>query len=296
MCKRLLGCPAFLIELTRKERFSLRKLLQVSRSFAGMDPSLDIRLANLLPGRREDPYGLRPEIVARILEVLNDISVGPKLILPLGHLTSHPHPAVAEKAALLIGRRIHNFGWLQRRLESGGPGIRAGVLEGLWGSDTPQARRTMRKYLNDTSERVVGNAVFGLHLLRESDSVELVGRMLSDERPAFRATAAYLAGRIGTPEVNALLRRARNDDDAFVRLAAKQSMVQLRRTARMEEERRHALAAAAGQPAAESAAKPPEVPHPVRTVRTGAVEPAGKLSERRVRVRLDGTKTTTRWD
>jgi len=158
----------------------------------------------------------------------------------------------------------------------------------LWGSDTPQARLTMRKYLDDTSERVVGNAVFGLHLLRESDSVALVERMLADQRPAFRATAAYLAGQIGTPEVDALLRRAKNDGEPCVRLAAKQSMVQLRRSARMEEARREAQAAA-------PSAKPPEVPpaKPQRAARVVGVEPNRK---RRIRVRLDGTTTTTRWD
>lgn len=77
VCKRLLGCPIFLIELTRKERFGLQKLMQICRTFAAIDTSLDIRLANLLPGRREDPCGLSPDVVARILEVLNDISVGP---------------------------------------------------------------------------------------------------------------------------------------------------------------------------------------------------------------------------
>lgn len=291
VCKRLLACPIFLVELTRKGRFSLPKLLQICRNFAALDTSLDIRLANLLPGRLEDPFELSAEEVARILEVLNDISVGPRLILPLSHLTAHPNPAVAEKATVLIGRRICNFGWLQRHLESAGPGIRAGLLQGLWGHDTPQARLTMRRYLQDTSENVVGNAVFGLHLLHEDDSVELLERMMADVRPAFRATAAFLAGQMGTPEVDALLRRAKNDGEACVRLAAKQSMVQIRRSAREEEARREAQAAAAS-------AQPPEIPPATlpRTVRTGAVEPAKKAAGRRLRIRPDGTTAATRWD
>jgi hypothetical protein len=293
VCKRLLGCPIFLIELTRRERFSLPKLLQICRDFSAIDTRLDIRLANLLPGRREDPCGLGAEVVARILEVLNDISIGPRLILPLSHLTDHPNAGVAEKATLLIGRRICNFGWLQRRLESGGPGIRAGVLQGLWGSDTPQARVAMRKCLQDTSERVVGNAVFGLHLLREADSVKLVENMMADVRPAFRATAAYLAGQIGTPEVMALLRRAKNDGEACVRVAAKQSMVQVRRAAREEEARRETQPQAAAAPE-----KPVEIPpaKQSRTVRTGAVEPKKKAADRHLRIRLDGSTAATRWD
>ncbi len=287
VCKRLLGCPVFLIELTRKNRFGLQKLLQICRNLAAMDSNLDIRLANLLPGRREDPCGLSAEVVERILEVLNDISVGPRLILPLGHLTSHSDPGVAEKATVLIGRRICNFGWLQRRLETAGPGVRAGLLQGLWGRNTAQARITMRKYLQDTSERVVGNAVFGLHLLHEADSVELLKQMMADQRPAFRATAAYLAGQIATPEAKALLSRATKDDAASVRLAAKQSMVQIRRIARLEEAGR--VAEPAG-PAEDSTRRPQ------RTARTVAAVPKKKTPERRLRIRLDGTTTATRWD
>lgn len=290
VCNRLLGCPVFLIELTRKERFGLQKLLQICRTLAALDANLDIRLANLLPGRREDPCGLSAEVVERILEVLNDISVGPRLILPLGHLTAHSNPGVAEQATVLIGRRICNFGWLQRRLESAGPGIRAGLLQGLWGRDTAQARICMRKYLQDTSERVVGNAVFGLHLLQEADSLDLLKRMMADQRPAFRATAAYLAGQIATPEAGDLLRRARTDGEACVRLAAKQSMVQIRRSARVEEARRQEQAGA-GQPQVAAAPAKPQ-----RAAPTVAAVPRKKFPDRRVRVRLDGSTTSTRWD
>ena len=111
----------------------------------------------------------------------------------------------------------------------------------------------MRKYLQDTSERVVGNAVFGLHLLHEADSVELLKQMMADQRPAFRATAAYLAGQIATPEAKALLSRATKDDAASVRLAAKQSMVQIRRIAPLEEAGR--VAEPAG-PAEDSTRRP----------------------------------------
>jgi HEAT repeat protein len=117
--------------------------------------------------------------------------------------------------------------------------------------------------------------------------VELLKQMMADQRPAFRATAAYLAGQMATPEAKALLSRARKDDEASVRLAAKQSMVQIRRAARLDAEGRVAQPAAA---AGDSAAKPQ------RTARTVAVVPKKKTAERRIRVRLDGSSTATRWD
>jgi hypothetical protein len=277
----LLGCPSLLLELTRKERFGQAKLIEICRRLASVDPELDIRLAHLLPGRWEDPYRLPPEMVARILDILDKISVGPRLILPVSHLIAHPHPAVAEKTSLLIGRRIRNSGWTLRRLESGGPEVRAGVVQGMWGLNTPEARRTMRKCLQDANHRVVGNAVFGLHLLQEPDIPHLVERMMGDERPPFRATAAWLVGQIGAAQFSGLLARARYDRDASVRLAAKQAMVTARQSVRTREE----LEAKAAKSRPKTA--PPTVEKP---------KPKPKPKERQLSVRLDGRTAATRWD
>jgi hypothetical protein len=292
-CNGLLGCPVFLLELTRKDRFSLPKLIQICRGLAAIDLRLDIRLAHLLPGRMEDRYGLESDVVVRILDLLNEISAGPRLILLLSHLTAHPHPRVAESATVLMGRRVCNSGWTQRRLATGGPEIRAGVVQGLWGRNTPEARITMRRCLDDASERVVGNAVFGLHLLQEADVPELMERLMADERPPFRATAARLAGQMGTADFTGLLDQARNDNEASVRLAALQAMVQLHRLVESPVESKIA------RPVESPAAPPPEAPPTAPPAAPRLVVPAEspkKPKERQIRIRLDGTASTTRWD
>jgi HEAT repeat protein len=303
VCNGLLGCPQFLVELIRKDRFSLPKLIQICRSLAAIDTRLDIRLARLLPGRLEDRYRLESEVVARILDLLNEISTGPRLILLLSHLTSHPHPRVAESATVLMGRRVCNSGWTRRRLETGSPEVRAGVVQGLWGRNTPEARITMRRCLDDTSERVVGNAVFGLHLLREADVPELMERLMADERPPFRATAARLAGQMGTADFTGLLDRARSDSEASVRLAALQAMVQLHRSVESQVEIKVPTAVESPAPpppvpppspspsAPPKASPPPAAPRPVVPA-----ESPKKPKERQIRIRLDGTSATTRWD
>ena len=292
------ACPAFLIELTRRERYSLAKLVEICRGYAAIDKRFDIRLANLLPGRSEDRHKLDPEAVARILEVLNEISVGPRLILLLGHLANNPHPKVAEKATVLMGRRVCNSGWSQRRLESGVPEIRAGVVQGLWGRNTPEARHAMRKCVGDESERVAGNAVFGLHLLGEADVPQLGEGMAADGRPPFRATAAWLAGQIGEPQYTPVLMRAKDDSEASVRLAAKQAMVKLRQEALKAED---ALKAEEAQKAERA-----DTPQPLEAATTGqpaetppagetAAEPEAKPSEHVFQIHLDGSVAATRW-
>ena len=283
----ILDRPEFLLQLIRPGRYSLRELTRTCRRFAAIDRRLDLRLAGLLPGRWEDVYSLSNEVIIRVLHVLDEISTGPRLIPILGHLTTHEHPAVAETATLLIGRRVRNWGWTQRRLESGGPEVRAGVVEGLWGVDTPQARRTMRNCLQDASERVVGKALFGLHLLQEDDVQPLVQRMAEDDRPAFRATAAWLAGRIDQPEYDPILERARVDSSPAVRLAAKEAMA-----ARRQE--------AAVKPKPKPAEVPPTQavapPEPKPATEPKPAEPKPKPRKRELHLRLDGTSTTTRWD
>jgi len=283
MSPGLLDRPEFLLELIRPGRFSVRDLTRICRKLHAIDHRLDLRLAKLLPGRWEDRYALTPEVIVRILGVLNEISSGPRLIPILIHLTGHNDPAVAERATTLVGKRIRNWGWTQRWLESGGPEIRAGVVEGLWGVDTPQARHTMRKCLEDASERVVGRAVYGLHLLREDDVLPLVRRMAEDARPAFRATAAWLAGQIDEPGYAGLLEHARRDSSPVVRLAAKEAMAVRRQTAALKESEARALESAKPKPAPEAVPTPPEPPAP-------------KRRKRELHLRLDGTSTVTRWD
>jgi hypothetical protein len=225
---RLLACPEFLIELTRPQRFSHAKLLAMCVSFIRIATRLDIFLADLLPHRFEDKYHLPPAVIARILDLLNEISTGPRLILLLSHLANHPDPMVAERAVVLMGRRICNASWSQRYLMAADNDVRAGAVESLWGRKTPAARSTMWGFVKDPSHRVVGNAIMGLHLLGESGVDELATGMLDDARPPFRSAAAKVLGQIGKPEYTDHLLKATADSDPAVRLEAKRALVAIR--------------------------------------------------------------------
>ena len=259
-CK-LCDCPAFLIQLTRPDRFSKSKLLEICRHFIKFDKRLDVRLADLLPHRYEDVYHLPPESIAGILDVLNEISAGPRLVLLLNHLTDYPDPVVAERAVVLMGRRIQNSSWSHKFLTAHDEGMRASAVEAMWGRKTPAARTALWGCVNDTSNKVAGNAVLGLHLLGESGVDEIVTGMLGDTRPSFRSTAAELMGRIGRVEYAELLVNATTDADSHVRLEAKRALVNIRRPIRQQE-----TAAAAALPVPPDTHPPvgaPEPPAPV---------------------------------
>jgi HEAT repeat protein len=220
----LLECPEFLLQLFLSDQFDRSRLLEVCRGLKEIDDLLDVRLARLAPGRYEDAHSLPPEAVLRLLDILHVISSGPRLIQVVAHLAHHPDERVASKAAMLIGRRLRNHNWVLGRFESQDPRIRANVVEGLWGVDTPFARKWLWDALKDENCRVVGNALMALHLLREPAAAELVERMLGDARPPFRRTAAWLMGKIAKPEFEDSLRQAVRDEDPGVRQAVKRAL------------------------------------------------------------------------
>jgi HEAT repeats len=226
----LLECPEFLLQLFLSDQFDRSRLLEVCRGLKEIDDLLDVRLARLAPGRHEDAHGLPPEVVLRVLDILHVISSGPRLIQIVVHLAHHPDERVASKAAMLIGRRLRNHNWVLGQFESQDPRIRANVVEGLWGVDTPFARKWLWDAVKDENCRVVGNALLALHLLREPAAAKLVEGMLADERPPFRRTAAWLMGKIARPEFEDCLRQAASDEDPGVRQAVARALEVFRKS------------------------------------------------------------------
>jgi hypothetical protein len=210
------------------------------------DPLVDVRLAKQLPGRYRAIEESELAATVRVLDVLDEISPGRRLVPVLGYLTHHPDHRIAGKATMLVARRVTNADWIRRHIAVGDPRIRANVLEGLWGLDTPYARQTCVESLEDGNNRVVGNAVVGLHLLREKGLDHRMIRMSLDARIGFRCTAAWLLGKIGGEEFFEQLKRLIRDDSPAVRRTALHSMLVISREAK-------AVMAAAGPPQPEEA-------------------------------------------
>ena len=226
---QLVECPEFLVQLTRPDRFNRSQLLEVCRNLMTIDSLLDVRLARLTPGRQSgDRSLLEPEAVVLVLDILNEISAGGRLILLLNHLTQHEDRRIAAKATLMVGKRLRNQHWVARRMESGDERVRASVVEGLWNVPTTAARRCLWDGLNDKNNRVVGNALIGLHQLGEPAVHEFVKRMIEDPRPPFRWTAAWVMGQIGGEEFVEFLERALQDKDPQVQRSAQRALTAIR--------------------------------------------------------------------
>jgi hypothetical protein len=225
----LLDCPQFLRQLIRPDRFCRAELWEVCRFLTQCDHLLDVRLAHLISGRDWEREILDSATVVHVLDLLNEISPGPRLIQILNHLTQNSDPHTAAKATLLLARRIQNHDWIERHLASADPRLRATVLEALWAIDTPAARKVLRAGLNGENNRTVGNALVGLHLLGEPDVAALAEKMLEDTRPLFRSTGAWAMGKIGAAHFVQPLQRALADSESGVRHAARRALKQIRK-------------------------------------------------------------------
>jgi hypothetical protein len=242
--------------LCAPERFERGEVLQICRDMMQLAPLFDIKLAKLLPSRRGEEPKMDVPTVLFVLDILNEISDGPRLVLLLNHLGQHSDQRIASKALLLLGSRFRNRHWLKRHIQSADPRARANLVEGLWGDRSPAAIKTFSDCLVDANNRVVGNALVGLMLAGDGDAVQKARRMLSDERPSFRWTAAWVLGRSGDPESLAALRPALEDSEHGVREAAQRAIAALLKRFPAQE-----IATHAPEPLPESLPEPEQAPN-----------------------------------
>jgi HEAT repeat protein len=224
----LVDCPDFLLQVAHPDRSSREDALAACRDLMHIDRFFDLRLARLIPRRYLEDSACDVPLIARVLDILNEISSGSRLILLLIPLARHPNPQIASKAALFTASRVQNNQFVERNLASRDARVRANVVEALWGVRTPLARRALHAALSDQNCRVVGNALFGLHLLGEESVIRRVESMLTDDRPELRRTAAWVMGQIGKPEFREHLQRALQDHQPGVRQAVRRALKTIR--------------------------------------------------------------------
>jgi hypothetical protein len=230
----LLNDANVVARVTNRRDFSRLDCALMFQRLMEMDPLIDIRMARQLPGRYGEQRALDLQSSAQMLDILDQISPGRRLIPIIGYLTKHPDSEIAAKATLLVARRIQNSQWIRNHMAVKNPRIRANVVEGLWGAKLPYAATTYEECLRDENNRVVGNALFGLHLLGETKVTPKIVLMARDRRPPFRWTAAWVMGQVASPDYVEPLQRLVRDDWAGVRSAALRSLFSIKRATTAE--------------------------------------------------------------
>ncbi len=202
----------------------LKRLIEV-------DPSIDVKFAKKLPGRSYWSQSQAFDSIrsARALDILDETSRGRRLLPILGHLPDSQDARIAGKATLFVGRRVQNPAWSKRQLARGDERVRANAVEALWGVNTPPAARLLEDCTLDRNNRVVGNALVGLHIVGDEKTPTEVFSISRSGKPELRSTAAWVMGKIGVPEFTPRLTELVHDEHPGVRIAALRSLIEVRR-------------------------------------------------------------------
>lgn len=205
--------------------------VKLFKRFLDVDPSFDVKLARRLPDRGYTNHAeaFDGPRCTRALDILDSTSRGRRLLPILGHLPNSSDQRVAAKATLFVGRRVQSAAWSSRALSSSDQRVRANAIEAIWGLDSPPAVQLLEKCTEDKNNRVMGNALVGLHIVghRSIDSeLTSLSRGLSPDR---RSTSAWVMGKIGHERWTDSLTAMVKDEHPQVRGMALRSLIEIRR-------------------------------------------------------------------
>ncbi len=105
--------PSLVQTLTARWRFQRAEAVAIGVQLQRTDQNFDAFLASFLPGRNNEhcPWVLDGDSLERALEILDQVSVGRKIVPTVQHLTRHKNPRVSAMSATLIGRTECNVGY-----------------------------------------------------------------------------------------------------------------------------------------------------------------------------------------
>lgn len=227
--------PSLFRQLADPLLFTRPQAVTLTRRLMSVDPSLDVRFARQLPARNgSTPDTINGPAAERALDILDEISLGKRIVPVLSHLTRHPDGKISAKATLLVGKRVQNVAFAKRLIgEETDPRIRANAIEAVWGNDTPPVQKLFWECVEDRHNRVVGNALVGLYLAGEETINGVVTRFANDYKPEFRMTSAWTMGRIGNADFVSTLSPLIKDQHPGVRSAALRSLQNIRQVEKM---------------------------------------------------------------
>ena len=195
--------------------------------------NLDTRLVNELVAL-PDVSASKDLRIERCLEILDAVSPGRRIIMPLMQLMNSENQRVRSKVARILGRRVDNLAWTRKFLGEVDDRTRANIIESLWGNDSAGIREVLWQAVQDSNNRVQGNAILALYRLGVAGVLPAIRAMAESETTSCRATAAWVMGATGDPRFREFVKTLRQDAEARVRAAALGALVQLNKPAGAE--------------------------------------------------------------
>jgi hypothetical protein len=225
----LLDSDLLLIPLCDPLSFSRTRALAIAARYAEMCPDVAERI---LCQMRTRPEANEPAITGlaadRAMEIAAATSNPRHLRDLLYGFLNHPNPRLRSKAALLVAKACRDPLWVgQRIMLEPDARLRANLVEALWGLDDEDARAVLWEAAGDSNNRVVANALVGLHRLNEAEVPGLLRLMATHPQPLFRSSAAWAMSKTGDQAFLSHLEALGGDIEPSVRRMADRALIQL---------------------------------------------------------------------
>ncbi|MBL8179143.1 MAG: HEAT repeat domain-containing protein [Bryobacterales bacterium] len=228
----LLENDLLLAALADPHAFQLSSAVALAKNLYRMDPQLDARLLKqVLKDDASDRDKYDPLALERVLEIVDEVSDGRRLVPILMKLQKHPDNRIRSKVALLLVRAHRNADWLAQQLASDDARIRANAIEGLlYATPGEKEVNLLWEAAQDQHHRVASTALLVLAKMGHRKASEQLSLMAGSASELTRAAAAWAMGMSGDSlYLEVLQKMVRSDVGAAKRMALKSSVL-LRKT------------------------------------------------------------------
>lgn len=232
---------AFLEILVDRKLMAHDEAIELMRVSMRLEPQFDVRLMRWLVDSTHKDFvtKLGPQSEA-LLDILTQSLPGNRMLPAAIQLLRSSGAHVRPRAALVVAQRNQRVDLALADLDSR---VRANTIEALWGQRSPSARRTLISALEDSSNRVVGNAILGLFKIGDLSIVPRLLEMARHPSPLFRATAAWVIGKTEDPAFLPRLEELSKDAEEIVVKAARDALAVLEKSeAVVAAESKHSVA------------------------------------------------------
>lgn len=218
--------PPSFADIVDPGRYAIAEAEELALRMMAEGQRIPERLALALQGEPPPDTG-RAE---RMLELLPRIARPERLLPLLDRIMPSSSTRVRSKAWKLYAAASADLRWAMEQVEDADARVAANVVEALWRANPSNLlREIFLKAARQERNRVAGNGLVGLFVLNDPMAKEIIERIAQHDDSNFRATAAWVIGRVCWREGAVFLRDLGRDKTEKVRVHAERSMLRIRR-------------------------------------------------------------------
>ena len=185
-------------------KYSTETALAIARSWSGCGAPVYMDVAHYFQHLCSTS---RPDLdtVTRGLEIIVAAVPAHALLVVVRPVLQWCSPKLRSKFIMILVTHTQNLRWAEGLMEDNDYRVRASVVEGLWGIESPEVEKLFERATADRHHRVVANAVYGLSLRDPGKAIPQIERLTIHQRAAFRAAGSWVIRKTGSTELRQLL-------------------------------------------------------------------------------------------